>query len=608
MRVRDLQPRDEQPDPGAAERLLLGAGDDLRHRHQVPGQVGLQVDPVVDLGAGHDQDVAGRDRVDRQEPAAALVPPHEDPRQLPVQDPGEDARHEGGSYAALNPPGSAADTEAMPGRPAPEAPPAVAAGTPSELRLRAAAPLPPLPTVPDFVGLPTGASLNLESRQLLVEAGAAGWLLVSAAVAATRAGGLAALVTWPYAVVLLLLVVGLPGGLAARRALGLLLAEQPAVARVRPTTPVAVVLAAADPASTAASLAALAAQDYDGPVTVVAVADAEADLASARAVVSTARDLRLALELIPPPSTRAVDPRNAALARVTTPFALTVAAGVQLHPSALRLLVARLESCPPGTVGVAGHRLVLATRASRPAPRPSPAPGRSSSTRTSASRRCSPARWSPTASCTLFRTDALRAVNGWPPGEGSDVVVTWRCLERGWTVTSEPQALAIVTAPVTVTTPSQACAAAGRGLRRAARESGGATRLTSRASRFAARVDRARPALDVAGSLGWLQALALLGLGQVSLVGASLVLVAPVGLAGLALERRHHREVLDAAGLTLARPPRRWCATLGALDPCRALAAGWGHVTAPRARETPRPGPSEVRSRRRPGRRGRRSP
>ena len=167
------------------------------------------------------------------------------------------------------------------------------------------------------------------------------------------------------------------------------------------------------------------------------------------------------------------------------------------------------------------------------------------------------------------------------------MVVTWRCLERGWTITSEPQALAFTATAVTSATPGRERAGARHRVRAAARESGGTTRLARRASRVMARIDRARPAFDVLCSLAWVQALVLAGFGQVSLVGGYLLLVAPVSLAGLALERRQHREVLDEAGLTLAHPPHRWRAALATLDPFQAVVGTWGLLTRRRLRSTP---------------------
>jgi biofilm PGA synthesis N-glycosyltransferase PgaC len=421
--------------------------------------------------------------------------------------------------------------------------------------------------------------LSPASRQAIVQGGALGWAVGCVAVGALVARGAAGLITWPAVVVLLILLVGLPGGLAARRLLALLLADQPAVAHVRPVTPVTVLLPAADPATTTAVLVSLAHQDHDGPVRVVTVATS--DPGPTRVAALAARDLGLTFDVIPPGPQAAADWRNTALMGIATPLVLSLAPRAYLHPSALRLLVARLESCPPATVGVAGHLLVRNPRRTTGAE----ALARAWTFELDARQRAEALLCGPLVadgSCTLLRTDALRAINGWPTVEPRDVTVTWRCLERGWTTTSEPQALAFTVAPVTSATPGRARAVAARVVRSAARESGGPPRLAPRPSRVSARVDRARPAFDVVCSLAWVAALALAGFGRLGLVVAYLLLVAPVSLAGLAVERRHHRERLDEAGLTLANPPQRWRAVLCTLDPVQAVLGVWGLLTPPR--------------------------
>jgi hypothetical protein len=52
----------------------------------VRGEVGLEIDPVVDLFARHDERVTGMHRVDRQERDALRVTPDEDAGQLAVDD------------------------------------------------------------------------------------------------------------------------------------------------------------------------------------------------------------------------------------------------------------------------------------------------------------------------------------------------------------------------------------------------------------------------------------------------------------------------------------------------------------------------------------------
>src|ERR1019366_80243 len=98
--------------------------------------------------------------------------------------------------------------------------------------------------------------------------------------------------------------------------------------------------------------------------------------------------------------------------------------------------------------------------------------------------------------CTLFRTDALRAVNGWPSGGGRGAVVAGRVRERGWQVAYEMLAIVFTVDEVTIGSPIRRRARAARALKASARESGGTHRLVARRSRVLARLDRATPWLD----------------------------------------------------------------------------------------------------------------
>jgi hypothetical protein len=51
------------------------------------------VEPVVHLRDGHDEGVAGRDRVDGEERHHLVVPPHEPAGDLALDDLGEERRH-----------------------------------------------------------------------------------------------------------------------------------------------------------------------------------------------------------------------------------------------------------------------------------------------------------------------------------------------------------------------------------------------------------------------------------------------------------------------------------------------------------------------------------
>jgi hypothetical protein len=91
--VRDLLADHQHPDPAGPERLLQRRPDVLGHRPEVGVQIVGDVDPVVDRLDRHDQRVAGGQGGDREERHHSVVPPHEPPGELAVDDPGEDRGH-----------------------------------------------------------------------------------------------------------------------------------------------------------------------------------------------------------------------------------------------------------------------------------------------------------------------------------------------------------------------------------------------------------------------------------------------------------------------------------------------------------------------------------
>ena len=113
---------------------------------------------------------------------------------------------------------------------------------------------------------------------------------------------------------------------------------------------------------------------------------------------------------------------------------------------ALRRLVARLESAPPDTVAVAGAVMVRNSRANL-------------LTRMqewdyflgiAAVKRMQGLYQSTLVAqgaFSLYRTDELRRVGGWPDAIGEDIVVTWRLMETGDRVLTEPTAVAFTDVP-----------------------------------------------------------------------------------------------------------------------------------------------------------------
>ncbi|HEV2310380.1 MAG TPA: hypothetical protein VGU73_07645, partial [Acidimicrobiia bacterium] len=407
------------------------------------------------------------------------------------------------------------------------------------VRASAARPLPPLRPVPDFVALQDGShSLSGDTAFLVAAAGAVTTALTTSLVAIATGASVAGFVTWPYAVLLAVAAIGLPAGRAVFRALALALDHPTPVQQVRPRTPLTVVLTGASDAT----IASLRTQDYGGP-TGVMIAGSET-------------------------------------IRPVTPLTLVVDAGVILHPSALRLLVARLASSSD-TVAVAAHSFLLANNDGVGAE----AGAAAWTVDLDAAQRTETLFAGPLAAdspCTLIRTDALAAVPGWAM-PGSRAAVTWRLLERGARVAHEPLAIVFVPEHATAMTAARGQAVRARAVRTAA-AAHRMSKLPQASSRWLARLDLWSPVLDGVAALAWAQVLALAVLGHVSLFVLLLLVVTPLTLVPVVLARRRHAATLEEAGLMLVAPGE-WVDYLGGFDGVRAV------LSIPTWRDAPSPRP-----------------
>jgi poly-beta-1,6-N-acetyl-D-glucosamine synthase len=140
---------------------------------------------------------------------------------------------------------------------------------------------------------------------------------------------------------------------------------------------------------------------------------------------------------------------NVGLLIAATPLVATCDADTLLMPYALRHAVARLESSPADTVAVAGSVMVRNSRRNWLTAMQSwdYLLGIGSVKREqSLMRRTLVAQ----GAFSVYRTDAVRAVGGWPDMIGEDIVLTWAMLDRGGRTTYEPTAIAFTDVPITL--------------------------------------------------------------------------------------------------------------------------------------------------------------
>jgi biofilm PGA synthesis N-glycosyltransferase PgaC len=434
-----------------------------------------------------------------------------------------------------------------------------------------------LRAVADFVALPsTKRYITVQGKFGIALLAAGAWLILATIGSIMVAPAVAGAVSWPLAVPLLLGAVAVPGFLLTFSLLGFALDHPPAPSVAHPSIPVTVVITARNqPRSVVSTLAYLRAQDYDGQLAVLLVDNGSTDATideARRAATQLALDLRIVVERRP----GVVNARNTGFACADTPLAVLVEAGTVLHPSAVRLLVARMLRSPSDTAAVSAHAMVRNSRHGDL----QEVEAHGYSLAVHASQRVHGLFQAPLVtegSCSLYRTDAVRAVHGWARDDIDGVMLTWRFLEQGWRVFHEPLAVAFTTEPITIGSWAARRVRAAQSIRDAAHEKG-LSSLRFRFNRFVALFDASGPLLDVTFTLSFALALLLAAFGTPDLLGLYALLVLPLSVATTVAVRRASHGVMDDIGLTMPGGPRSWIGAALSLHPVQAPLAAWNLV------------------------------
>ncbi len=354
------------------------------------------------------------------------------------------------------------------------------------------------------------------------------WVCFSVWISASWIHDLAPVTGQALAWTIVILVAYLPGAIVAFLTASLVLDRQPPLPLLSPTTALTVIIAARnEERGIARTIAAISRADYEGPVSVILADNGSTD-GTCDAARKAAADLGVSLRIISELKPGKSNALNTALKQVETAYVLTVDADTLLHVESLRRLVARLESSPSDTVAVAGAVLVGNSRVNL-------------LTRVqewdyylgiAAVKRMQglyQATLVAQGAFSLYLTDEVRRVGGWPDAIGEDIVVTWRLMENGDRVLFEPTAVAFTDAPVLLTHFMRQRARWARGMLE-----GLATvppwRQPRRLTGFVAGIDLFIPLLDVGYALIWLPGLVLFLFGYPIIVSAWTLVVLPVTL------------------------------------------------------------------------------
>ncbi|HXC80059.1 MAG TPA: glycosyltransferase [Candidatus Acidoferrum sp.] len=342
----------------------------------------------------------------------------------------------------------------------------------------------------------------------------------------------------------------LPGLLVAFLATSLLVDRQPPLPAEGNIPPVTVLIAARnEQAGIADTIRYLAAQDYEGPLVMVLVDNGSTDQTSivARSTADELGiDLRILSELHPGKSYAL----NTGLAAVATDLVITLDADTLLHRSAIKMLVGRLDASPADVCAVAGCVLVRNSRNGFWArlqewdyflgiASVKRMQGLFQGTLVAQ------------GAFSIYRTNDVRAVGGWPDAIGEDIVLTWHLMQGGDRVYFEPLAVAFTDVPIRFKVLAKQRMRWARGMIEALRaippwrqHRGLAKVLTA--------IDLFIPLLDGAYVFLFLPGIVLACFGVFWFVGPMTALVLPLTLLVYGLLFRHQRRhVFEPLGLRM---------------------------------------------------------
>ncbi|MFD0673876.1 glycosyltransferase [Cohnella sp. GCM10027633] len=377
------------------------------------------------------------------------------------------------------------------------------------------------------------------------------WMAVSIVLSIPWVNELGSLTTWPAA---LLIIVGLsyiPGYMNAFMLSSLLIDRQPKAKHSNPYDAITVLIACYnEEEGIAETLGYIAKQDYDGQIRVIVVDNQSTDR-TAEAAQAAGKRLGLRLNVLREPRPGKNHALNAALRHVGTPLMLTLDADTAMHRSALRHIVARMKSAPSDVCAVAGAVLVRNSR-------------RELLGRIQewdyflgiASIKRLQGLFQGTlvaqGAFSLYRTEAVKQVGGWPDAIGEDIVLTWRFLSNGWKVYFEPLAVAFTVVPVSLKHFMRQRSRWARGMIEALKVVK-PWQQPSPYARYLTFCNLVMPYLDFAYTFFWIPGLVAAMCGYYYIVGITTLLVLPLTIGVNLVLYQYQKRVFRSLGLRIRR-------------------------------------------------------
>ncbi|HEY6638588.1 MAG TPA: glycosyltransferase [Solirubrobacterales bacterium] len=293
------------------------------------------------------------------------------------------------------------------------------------------------------------------------------------------------------------------------------------------------------------------AQDYPGDFNIMVADDGSTDDTVERAALAAELDPRIAVRRFPHGGK--ANTLNNALATVETPLVATVDADTLLMPEAVKRCVARLLVSPQTTVAAAGAVFVRNSRANMltQAQEWDYFLGIASIKRQQG---LFQGTLVAQGAFSIYRTEAVKEVGGWPDRIGEDIVLTWAMMDKGAGVTYEKTAVAFTGAPETAKAFAKQRRRWARGMIEGLREYGPALLKGRRAYAHSILVDYIFPYVDFVYSIAFPVGIVLaLGFQNYAIVGPLTLLVLPLNMILSGIMFKLSRDSFREVGLRVRR-------------------------------------------------------
>ncbi|MBS4201619.1 glycosyltransferase family 2 protein [Bacillus sp. FJAT-49732] len=276
------------------------------------------------------------------------------------------------------------------------------------------------------------------------------WMCISIYLAKPWLIDLSTIISLPLAFLVIAGISYIPGYMNAFLVASLIMDKQPVLKDENPNDAITLLIAAYNEEDKIYNtLSYIGKQDYRGPIQVILINNGSTDQ-TVETALKAKEDFQLKMDILHEKKPGKFHALNLGLLHVKTPYLITLDADTLLHQSAIRYLVARIKSSPADVSAVAGSILVKNSRDNM-------------LTKIQewdyflgiASIKRLQGLYQGTlvaqGAYSLYKTESIREINGWPDAIGEDIVLTWKLLEKRWKIYFEPLAVAFTEVPSSLT-------------------------------------------------------------------------------------------------------------------------------------------------------------